>query len=195
MKRTIIKSEKEALKLENYFDNQRNEMFFSKGVVFVEGATEKFVFPYTGQKMGIDIDRYGVSIVECGGKGNLLTFAKVANSFGIPYVVVADDDIKECTDIADRTKREKITSENANHAKKNAALKEFVPKEQLFWMVPNIEAVMGINENTDNKIKQAMEHLQKASEQAGIEKEIQRPLRAILQLIGLDASEQNDICS
>jgi len=67
----------------------------------VEGATEKFVFPYASRIAHINIDRYGVSIIECGGKGNLLTFAKVADAFDIPYVVVVDDDISDTTSITD----------------------------------------------------------------------------------------------
>ena len=70
-------------------------MFFFFFFVLVEGATEKFAFPYAGRLLGIDIDRYGISVIECGGKGNLITFAKVASAFEIPYVVVADDDIKD----------------------------------------------------------------------------------------------------
>lgn len=73
--------------------------------------------------------------------------------------MVADDDIKDLAAIKDPEKKKKAEAENANHTKKNTALKDFVPAAQMFWMIPNIEAVMGINENTDNKIKQAMEYL------------------------------------
>lgn len=180
----IISGEKQALKLENYFDNQRNEMFFAKGVVLVEGATEKFAFPYAGRLLGIDIDRYGISVIECGGKGNLITFAKVASAFEIPYVVVADDDIKDVSTITDPEKRKKLEKENDNHTKKNKALKEFVPTAQLFWMVPNIEAVMGINENTDNKIKQALDYLKYKKDKDEIAAEIQNPLKAIMRMLG-----------
>ena len=180
----IISSEKQALKLENYFDNQRNEMFFAKGIVLVEGATEKFAFPYAGRLLDIDIDRYGISVIECGGKGNLLTFAKVASAFEIPYVVVADDDIKDVSTITDPEKRKKLEKENDNHTKKNKALKEFVPTAQLFWMVPNIEAVMGINENTDNKIKQALDYLKYKKDKDEIAAEIQNPLKAIMRMLG-----------
>ena len=177
----IISTEKEALKIENYFDNQRNEMFFAKGVVLVEGATEKFVFPYAGRLQNIDLDKLGISVVECGGKGNLLTFAKVASAFGIPYVVVADEDIRDTDSIVDPEKKKKIEEKNADDKRKNNALKSFVPFDQLFWMVPNIEAVMGINENTDNKIKQALNYLKTKKE---IASEIKLPIKTILQLIG-----------
>lgn len=90
----IVKTEKEALKLENYFDNQRNECSLRK-VSFLLREQLKSLHFLMLEKNGVDIDRYGISVVELRGKGNLLTFAKVATAFGIPYVVVADDDIKD----------------------------------------------------------------------------------------------------
>ena len=68
--------------------------------------------------------------------------------------------------------------------KKNKALKESVPTAQLFWMVPNIEAVMGINENTDNKIKQALDSLKSKKDKDEIAAEIQKPLKAIMRMLG-----------
>lgn len=179
----IIDSEKKALQIENYFDNQRNELFFAKGIVLVEGATEKFTFPYVSMHSQIDIDRYGVSIIECGGKGNLLTFAKVAEAFGIPYVVVADDDIKDTSSISDPDKIKKIEMQNKDHKIKNEALKAFVPQENLFWMVPNIEGVLGISENSDNKIKQARDYLAKKA-QNEIPAELIAPIKRIMNLVG-----------
>jgi predicted ATP-dependent endonuclease of OLD family len=190
-KEEILTSEKEALKIENYFDNQRNEMFFAKGVVFVEGATEKFTFPYAGRILNIDLDRYGISVIECGGKGNLLTFAKVASAFGIPYVVVADEDIRETSLIQDPEKKRKIEERNADDKRKNDALKGFVPSDQMFWMVPNIEAVMGISENNDNKIKQALIYLKSKQEKKDIAEEIQNPINKILSMVGISTTTQS----
>ncbi len=134
----IVKTEKEALKLENYFDNQRNEMFFAKGVIFVEGATEKFAFPYAGRKMDVDIDRYGISVVECGGKGNLLTFAKVATAFGIPYVVVADDDIKDLAAIKDPEKK-KNEDELVRRSVDGLRNMEAIPKARIITQTADIQ--------------------------------------------------------
>lgn len=176
----IIGTEKDALKIQNYFDNQRNEMFFAKGIILVEGATEKFVFPYAARKLGIDFDRLGISTVECGGKGNLLTFARVADAFRIPYIVVADNDIVETTEITDKKRRERIESQNTINLGKNNALTGFVPINQLFWMNPNIEGVMGISENTENKIMQALNHMKKTTRREDFEEEIINPIRTIL---------------
>ena len=188
----IISTEREALKIENYFDNQRNEMFFAKGTILVEGATEKFVFPYAGRLLNYDLDRYGISVIECGGKGNLLTFAKVASAFGIPYVVVADDDIRDTNSINDPEKRKKIEEQNADDKRKNDALKAFVPADQLFWMIPNIEAVMGMSGKSDNKIMQALTYLKSKQENRDIANEILRPLNKIIDMIGVPLKPQNN---
>lgn len=180
----IIATEKDALKIQNYFDNQRNEMFFAKGVILVEGATEKFVFPYAARKLGIDLDRLGISTVECGGKGNLLTFARVADAFRIPYIVVADNDIVDTTEIIDMKRRERAESQNTSNLDKNNAITGFVPANQLFWMNPNIEGVMGISESTDNKIMQALNHMRKITRRADFEEAIVNPIRAIISLTG-----------
>ncbi len=83
---------KELFKLEKEFDPERNEMFFAKGVLLCEGDTEKALFPILMKDRGIDLDEIGVSVVECGGKGNLPFFVKVVEHFSIPYVVVQDED-------------------------------------------------------------------------------------------------------
>lgn len=186
----IISSEKEALKIENHFDNQRNEMFFAKGIILVEGATEKFVFPCIGRLCKTDLDRFGISVIECGGKGNLITFAKVASAFGIPYVVVADDDIIDLDAIDDPEKKKKVETQNTDNKRKNDALKTFVPTEQLFWMIPNIEYIMGINENTDNKIRQALKYINGKEKESDIVSEILNPVYKIFELIGLPLQRQ-----
>lgn len=108
-------------------------------------------------------------------------------------IVVADDDIKDVSTISDPEKRKKLEKENDNHTRKNKALKEFVPTAQLFWMVPNIEVVMGINENTDNKIKQALDYLKSKKDKDEIAAEIQKPLKAIMRM--LDKSDKNNPCN
>lgn len=84
--------QKERLKLEKEFDPERNEMFFAKGVLLCEGDTEKCLYPALLKTCGVDIDEAGLSIVEVGGKQNLPIFVKVLEAFGIPYVVVFDED-------------------------------------------------------------------------------------------------------
>jgi ABC-type cobalamin/Fe3+-siderophores transport system ATPase subunit len=73
-------------------DPERNELFFARRLLIVEGDTEKLAFPMYAARMGIDLDREGATIVEVGGKKNLMEFARIALSFGIPTGIVYDED-------------------------------------------------------------------------------------------------------
>jgi len=73
-------------------DSERNEMFFAKKLLLVEGDTEKLAFPEYAKRLKIDLDKAGITIVEVGGKRNLDEFAKIAISFNIPTGIVYDTD-------------------------------------------------------------------------------------------------------
>lgn len=100
-------------KLRKEFDPERNELFFARRLILVEGDTEKLAFPEYARKMNVDLDREGVTVVEVGGKKNLLEFGRIAASFGIPTAVVYDEDS------SDFSKEEK---QQGQESKFNAAL-------------------------------------------------------------------------
>ncbi|MBL7981927.1 MAG: AAA family ATPase [Flavobacteriales bacterium] len=79
-------------KLIKELDPERNELFFAKRLLLVEGDTEKLVLPEYAKQLGLDLDREGATIVEVGGKRNLPDFASIAISFGIPTGIVYDED-------------------------------------------------------------------------------------------------------
>ena len=79
-------------KLIKELDPERNELFFATRLLIVEGDTEKLAFPEYCKGLGIDLDQAGATIIEVGGKRNLIEFAKIAISFGIPTGIVYDED-------------------------------------------------------------------------------------------------------
>lgn len=79
-------------KLRKELDPERGEMFFASRLLLVEGDTEKLALPVYAERLGLDLDRAGATIVEVGGKRNLPEFIKIAASFGIPTAVVYDED-------------------------------------------------------------------------------------------------------
>ena len=83
---------KEELKLLTQFDAARNELFFARKVLLVEGPTERFSLPYLIATKGIDLDISGISIIDAGGKTNLPFFIKILKGFSIPFVVMYDED-------------------------------------------------------------------------------------------------------
>jgi predicted ATPase len=76
------------------FDAERAELLFARAALLVEGATEKLAMPFVFAALGEDADREGISIVECGGKANLVLFARVCRNAGVPFAVLLDRDAR-----------------------------------------------------------------------------------------------------
>ncbi len=79
-------------KIRKELDPERNEMFFAKKILLVEGDTEKLTIPEYAKRLGLDLDRAGATIVEVGGKKSLMEMALIAMSLEIPTGVLYDRD-------------------------------------------------------------------------------------------------------
>ena len=73
-------------------DAERSELLLAEAVLLVEGRTEKLTFPFVFRALGHDPDRLGISIVECGGKPNIVLFIRICEATRIPFVAVHDRD-------------------------------------------------------------------------------------------------------
>jgi putative ATP-dependent endonuclease of the OLD family len=85
-------TEKRREKFIKELDPERNELFFAKRLLLVEGDTEKLALPEYARRLTYDLDRQGSTIVEVGGKRNLPEFLALAESFRIPVGVLYDED-------------------------------------------------------------------------------------------------------
>lgn len=83
-------SKRKKLNMAYWFNPDRSEMFFSKKVALVEGHSERALFPFIAQKMGIYNE--SICLVDCGGKGNIPLYQEVLNSFGINHIIIHDED-------------------------------------------------------------------------------------------------------
>lgn len=81
---------KKRFNMIRFFNPDRNELFFARKVVLVEGPTEKASFPATARRIGCFDHR--VSVIDCGSKFNLILYMTVLNAFKIPYLVIHDED-------------------------------------------------------------------------------------------------------
>jgi len=88
-------------KLIKELDPERNELFFARRVLLVEGDTEKLAVPAYARRLDLDLDRAGATVVKVGGKRNLLSFAEIARSFEIPIGIVYDQDSSDFRDQSD----------------------------------------------------------------------------------------------
>jgi predicted ATPase len=80
-----------------YVTRDTAEMFFARRVLLVEGPTERFLLPplATLVKSGgkaLDFDREQISLVELNGKGSVVSFAKILDSFEIEWRAILDHD-------------------------------------------------------------------------------------------------------
>lgn len=120
-------------KLRKEVDPERSELFFARRLLIVEGDTEKLAFPEYAARLSIDLDRAGATIVEAGGKRNLLPLAEVAVSFGIPTGIVYDRDARSFKDRRD---------EEAKLNEQLAAFAQHVSDTRAWCLEPDYEGVL-----------------------------------------------------
>jgi len=122
------------------FNKDRNELFFAKKVLLVEGDSDKILIATLCEHhWNIDIDAEGISIIPCGGKAGVLYFIGICQMVGIEdYFAIWDTD-NEVDD------RRGILSATLD-AKKGLAFE------------PNMERALSISVGADaKKVKNAYE--------------------------------------
>lgn len=68
------------------------ETFFSDGVLLVEGVSEVMLYTDLAKKIGIDLDKYNISILSIEGIG-FKPYVAVCNALNIPWVLRTDNDV------------------------------------------------------------------------------------------------------
>lgn len=94
--------QKEQEYLKKYLDVTKSQMFFAKGIVFVEGISEALLLPEMAKSLNRSFDKYAVEIVNVDGTSfkpfaNLLTLPEGVRCF-TKAAIITDDD--RCTDKA-----------------------------------------------------------------------------------------------
>lgn len=112
-------------KFRKELDPERNELFFAKKVLLVEGDTEKLALPEYAKRENLDFDNVGSTIIEVGGKRNLKFFADLVLSFNIPLGIVYDID---CSDIQNENEEKELNKELENYKTKGASVWSFDKK-------------------------------------------------------------------
>jgi putative ATP-dependent endonuclease of the OLD family len=84
--------------LEAFLDATKANLFFARGVIFVEGISENIIIPKLAELIGLPLEKYGVSIVNTGGnqvfsKYCKIFFRKDGESMGTRLSIVTDMDV------------------------------------------------------------------------------------------------------
>ena len=80
--------------LERYLDVTRGEVLFAKGVILVEGESERYLLPALAKANNIDFDELGISVCSVGGT-NFRPYVELLGARGLrlPVAVVTDGDV------------------------------------------------------------------------------------------------------
>ncbi|MHA1285694.1 MAG: ATP-dependent nuclease, partial [Promethearchaeota archaeon] len=144
---------------------ERNEMFFAKKVVLVEGSVEKIILNHTSSIIEKNFDELNISIIECGGKGNLKYFIKILSFFNKPIILIHDIDplkfeeeeeiFKESKRNIDANNKNKKLEEKKRMFELNKEIREEIDKIPskigLITIDPSFEKLIGISEKKDSK--------------------------------------------
>ena len=146
------------------FNPERNEMFFAKKVVLVEGNVEKLVLSHVAELVGKNFDKLNFSLIECGGKTMLSYFITVLSCYDKPIIVIHDIDpltpeqektVEELRELGfDDQKIEKIRGKKRIF-KENNKIEDLISKTHskigLITINPNFEKLIGITQHGDKK--------------------------------------------
>lgn len=83
--------------LERYIDVTKSQLFFSKGVLFVEGISEELLVPVFSEIMKCKLEDYKIELVNADGTSfypfiYLFNSTHTANTLPIPLAIITDDD-------------------------------------------------------------------------------------------------------
>lgn len=141
---SITPASKEELKLLTQFDARRNELFFARKVLLVEGEDERVVLPNIFALKTIDVNEDCISVIDVGGKNNLEFMMKIVKAFSISFVVLHDED-RNANNYATYH-----AGVNGINAKIRASAGD---NSLVFSMDPDFEGVLGVqNKNLRDKI-------------------------------------------
>jgi len=128
-------------------------MFFAQKIILVEGDTEKMNLPLILEKLGIDVIKQSISIVECGSKGGIQLFINVLSKFNekeklLNYIVLHDKDIPW----RDENDPEKIKKEKQAE-EENKKIEELCKNLSipLYVFEPDFERELQLKINDKNK--------------------------------------------
>lgn len=76
----------------HHYNPNRNEGFFAKKIILVEGQTELYALPLYAECLGYSLDENNISIIECGSKLSMDRFYRIFNELGIPCFLLFDYD-------------------------------------------------------------------------------------------------------
>jgi len=169
---------KKRFNMIRFFNPDRNELFFARKVVLVEGATEKVLLPLLAKRL--DCFDHSVSIIDCGSKFNLTLYMEVLNAFGIPYLVIHDEDPvdPELGPGGSRHDPEKLR-EAKRVFEENQRIRQALDPSvgEVIMIQGEFEKLLGISRSKAERIGKPLAAVEKYSEETTIPAELEKLVR------------------
>lgn len=142
VRKTSVTRVKESDDLKGLFYElgvRASDIFFSNGVVFVEGESDKVVIPILAQKLGIDFAEHELAVISTRGKSSgkyhLALWTEIAKNTGIPYFMILDKDAE--SEAKKLSGKVLITGENLFTLRKGS-LEEYYPEKLITTVLKKI---------------------------------------------------------
>jgi hypothetical protein len=84
---------KDRYRLKRNFSVRNRDAIFADGLIFVEGPSEDFTFPYFFASFGLDLDLNNISLINIGGKASFGVFWKFAHQLKKKFWFFFDNDV------------------------------------------------------------------------------------------------------
>ncbi|MEL6320267.1 MAG: AAA family ATPase [Cyanobacteria bacterium J06626_14] len=120
-------AEHEIDDLQGYLTTTRAEVFFSRGVIFVEGPSEEALLPAFSATLGYDLDALGITVCSVDGI-DFEPYVKLATMLDIPFSVVTDWDPSDGGNPLGWERAKKLLLTNREFAGKVAATSEQISR-------------------------------------------------------------------
>lgn len=88
---SIELTKQEKLDIQRYIDIKKSEIYFGKGVIFVEGIAEEYLVPRFAERLGYSLDEYGIVICNINST-NFKPFVSLCKKLKIPFAIITDGD-------------------------------------------------------------------------------------------------------
>lgn len=118
-------------------DNSKDEGFFAKKVIIIEGETEKYALPIYFAHKGFDLDAERIAIISAGSVDNISYLYVILNEFHVPCYIIFDGD-KPAGEPADW--KEKQKEDAKKKSSRNKELLKFVGEaidEEIEYFFPD----------------------------------------------------------
>ena len=143
-----------------------SDIFFSDAVIFVEGDTEKVVFPILAEKMGIkELRSPRIAIIPTGGKNRGIYYVdvwiRINKAADIPFFMIFDKDAENDKEIRKFIEEKELKRGENLFILNKGSIEDYYPPNRVIEAIESIHKIK-LNDEEKKKILQPPEDSSRA---------------------------------